>query len=194
MTNCRVLRYHTTHEQTVVTHLERWGHTLCDEEATLGRALGVILGHQVVREPDAIRFLCGTLGFERRASVPGQGREDDAMFELNLAISYGHGLEQLRLGLRGGRHDNGVTVVQSLVLEKERLLMRGTQPLDVPVGEILVLNALRLGVNQDPTLPRPIMLAYARTNVHVRDCEDQLTQATSPDPLFVLRSMHASCL
>lgn len=159
VTTCRVHRFHTTRTRANdCTHLERWGHAFGDEETTLGRALSVVLGHQIIREPDAIRFFRSTLSFERRASVSGQRREDDAVLELNLAICDGHRLEQLRLGLRGARHGNGVTVGQTLVLEKKRLAMRGTRLSEMQVGEILVLNALcRMDANQDPTLPRPII-------------------------------------
>lgn len=102
------------------TYLEGWGHALCDEQSSLGGTLSVVLGHQIVRQPDAVRILSGALGLQRRSSVPRQGREDDSVLEMKSAIANGHWLEKLRLSLDWVRHGDPLPGDDDVVVRRKR--------------------------------------------------------------------------
>lgn len=92
---------------------------LRDDKTALSSPLRVVLGHQVVGIPGSVGVLGRRVGIDGRATVSRQGRHDDAVLELDLAIGDGQGLEQLRVGLvdlPGVTHDVDVDSGRGLFL------------------------------------------------------------------------------
>jgi len=89
-----------------MTYLKRRRNALRDYEASLGCALRVVLGHQIVGEPDAIGLFRRAFR-QRSASVPRQGSQADTMIELSFPIANGHRREEFGFGPPGDCHRVG---------------------------------------------------------------------------------------
>ena len=79
-------------------YLKRRWNTFGDDQSTFACALSVVLDHEIVWQPYAIRLLRRTFCAERGSSVSGQWRKHNTMVELDFAVTNGQWLEEL-----GGR-------------------------------------------------------------------------------------------
>jgi len=87
-----------------VTYLQGGRDALGDQQAAVRGALAVVFHHHVVRVPDPVGLLRRALCAQRRAAVPRQGGEDDAVLQADLAVGYGQGLEELGVVPLWDRH------------------------------------------------------------------------------------------
>ena len=78
----------------------RW-HPFRYDEATICCPLRVILGHEIIGDPNSVWVLFGRARVQRRAAIPGAWGEYHAVLERNISIGDLQRLEELRLGLGG---------------------------------------------------------------------------------------------